>query len=64
MIVLQPCSMDRAPTAPPLWLGPVGDPDDLTLLCDFIVRGAWESESLPNRLLAHQHWLAHAGRTN
>lgn len=64
MVVLQPCSETRIPSGPAIWLGPADSPDDVRALCDFVERGAWEFDELPDRLRAHDDHVAQAGRMN
>jgi hypothetical protein len=52
MLVLQMCSIERTPTAPAQWLGPITDVTDARLICDWIGRGDWDCRELPTRLRA------------
>lgn len=64
MVVLQPCSLERIPTGPAIWLGPADSPEDVSALSDFVERGLWEFDELPDRLRAHRERAADAGRMN
>jgi hypothetical protein len=67
MVVFQPCSIDRRPTGPAFWFGPIDDVVDVRLVCDFVERGVWEAEevgNVPNRLFAHHNWVTQLNRTN
>jgi hypothetical protein len=50
MLLLQLCSIERAPTAPARWLGPITDLADARLVCEWIMRGDWDCRELPIRL--------------
>ncbi|WP_235215874.1 hypothetical protein [Mycobacterium kyorinense] len=50
MVVLQPCSIDRVPSEPALWIGPINDETDVCILCDWLQRGEWDCHALPARL--------------
>jgi hypothetical protein len=52
MLVLQPCSIERTPTAPTQWLGPIADVADARLICQWIARGDWDCRELPPHLRA------------
>ncbi|HZC89588.1 MAG TPA: hypothetical protein VE400_02765 [Mycobacterium sp.] len=52
MLLLQPCSIDRTPSAPVQWLGPITDLADARLICAWIGRGEWDFRELPTRLRA------------
>jgi hypothetical protein len=62
MLVLQPCSVERAPTAPVLWLGPINSLDDAQLICSWIARGDWRREQLPQHLRAERSLLRSGSR--
>jgi hypothetical protein len=52
MLVLQPCSIERTPTAPAQWLGPITDVADARLICQWILRGDWDCQEVPAHLRA------------
>jgi hypothetical protein len=52
MLLLQLCSIERTPTAPAQWLGPITDLADARLICEWIVRGGWDCRALPTHLRA------------
>ncbi len=50
MLVLQPCLIDRSPSAPPCWVGPVSGQGDARIVREWIERGEWNSADLPEAL--------------
>jgi hypothetical protein len=52
MLLLQLCSIERSPSAPAQWLGPITDLRDARLICEWIRRGDWDCRELPTRLRA------------
>ncbi len=50
MVVLQPCSIDRVPSEPAHWIGPINDENDVCVLCEWVQRGEWDCRALPARL--------------
>lgn len=52
MVLLQPCSVSRAPTAPAVWIGPVGSDADAVAVCDWVGGGDWNPYRLPGPLRA------------
>jgi hypothetical protein len=52
VLLLQLCSIERTPTAPVQWLGPIADLADARLICEWIVRGDWNCRELPIHLRA------------
>ena len=52
MLVLQPCSTDRVPTAPAQWVGPVNDAEDARTVREWLERGTWQRHGLPAPLRA------------
>lgn len=64
MVLLQPCSIDRAPNGPPCWIGPINDKDDVWVVCDWVERGEWDCGVLPARLREAARWTAGVGERN
>jgi hypothetical protein len=52
MIVLQPCTTERAPHGPTAWIGPIRDDADLEAVRGWIESGHWDLDALPTRLNA------------
>lgn len=52
VLVLQPCSAERAPSAAAIWVGPIGTEADARDACDWIAAGRWDRAKLPERLRA------------
>ncbi|BDX33474.1 hypothetical protein TUM20985_40210 [Mycobacterium antarcticum] len=52
VLMLQPCSVERVPSGPTRWIGPLIDLDDLRAVCDWLERGEWDLTVLPTRLHA------------
>ncbi|OMC27976.1 hypothetical protein A5740_20195 [Mycobacterium sp. GA-1841] len=52
VLVLQPCSTDRAPSAAAIWIGPIVDEADARGACGWIAAGQWDRSNLPERLRA------------
>lgn len=50
MVLLQPCSIDRVPSEPAHWIGPIKDNNDVGVLCEWVQRGQWDRRALPARL--------------
>jgi hypothetical protein len=50
MIILQPCAVDRTPTGPTIWIGPICDDTDLHAVRSWLERGSWNLDTLPVRL--------------
>jgi hypothetical protein len=55
MLLLQPCSIERRPTAPAQWLGPITDVADARQICQWIAKGDWDSRELPTHLRAQEN---------
>ncbi|GAY14559.1 hypothetical protein MSZK_12850 [Mycobacterium sp. shizuoka-1] len=49
-VVLQPCTPDRTPTAPAVWIGPIRSDADAETVCRWISHGRWNTHELPDRL--------------
>lgn len=64
MILVQPCSTDRAPVGPTRWIGPVKDAVDVAEVCSWLEQGQWDYRVLPCRLHAEQRVRAAASRLN
>jgi hypothetical protein len=62
--ILQPCTVDRVPSAPASWIGPITDEADVADFCDWIMQGEWNLEGLPVRLQSPLRQLSHASRKN
>jgi hypothetical protein len=52
VLVLQPCSAERVPSAAAIWVGPIGNEADARDACDWIAAGRWDRTNLPERLRA------------
>jgi hypothetical protein len=52
VLLLQPCSTARIPTAPAQWIGPVTGTDDERAVRDWVEQGAWDRHKLPAHLRA------------
>ncbi|HUO39431.1 MAG TPA: hypothetical protein VMU34_17025 [Mycobacterium sp.] len=55
MVILQPCSVDRRPSGPAHWIGPINDTNDIRAVRDWLQRGQWDDHMLPERLCAQRH---------
>ncbi len=64
MVLLQPCSIDRFPSGPPHWIGPINDNNDVSVVCDWVQRGEWNCRALPARLRRQAQWTASVARRN
>ncbi len=64
MALLQPCTNDRAPCAPPQLIGPITDCGDAAILGDWLELGQWETVPLPRELRRHDLWARSATRRN
>lgn len=49
VLILQPCSIDRAAEGPAIWIGAINSLDDLRIVCTWLRSGRWESNPLPDR---------------
>lgn len=52
VLVLQPCSAERVPSAAAIWIGPIGNEADAREACEWIAAGQWDPTNLPERLRA------------
>lgn len=52
IMVLQPCTVDRTPSAAMVWVGPIETDADARVACRWVAAGGWESADLPARLRA------------
>ncbi len=64
LVVLQPCAVDRSPTGPPRWVGPISDRKDLRALRQWLEDGSWHLDALPRRLRSPLNRIAAAGQRN
>jgi hypothetical protein len=64
VLMLQPCSIERVPHGPARWIGPIGDPDDLRMVCSWVEQGRWISHLLPERLRLDLQLSHRANRAN
>lgn len=60
MVMLQPCSIHRAPNGPAHWIGPINDPNEVRVVCDWVQQGGWDLRTLPKRLRAELRWTDRA----
>lgn len=56
MLLLQPCSIERTPTGPAQWMGPVNDTADTRAVCEWLEQGNWERRTLPDHLRAETNF--------
>lgn len=63
MLLLQPCTVDRVPSASVRWVGPVRDATDVDAVCEWIAAGHWDPAGLPSNLRADTN-LARSSRLN
>ena len=63
MLLLQPCTVDRVPTAAVVWIGPIDTEADAKQVCRWVTSGQWDHTNLPTRLRAELN-LARAGNQN
>ena len=63
MLLLQPCTVDRVPTAAVVWIGPIDTDTDAKEVCQWVASGQWDHTNLPTRLRAELN-LARAGHQN
>jgi hypothetical protein len=63
MLLLQPCTPDRVPTASVQWIGPVTSEVDAEAACAWIADGSWDRARLPMRLRADLN-LTRSSRRN
>lgn len=64
LVVLQPCSIDRSPMGPPIWVGPINDRADVADLRAWVQRGEWSLGALPWHLRPVMNRPRHAGSRN
>lgn len=64
IVVMQPCSLDRAPNGPTLWIGPITDGDDVKAVCAWLERGEWDLNELPDRLHTARNGVAEVSQRN
>lgn len=63
MLLVQPCTVQRVPTASVQWIGPVRTEAEAAAACRWIAAGDWSRESLPLGLRADLN-LARPSRQN
>ena len=63
MLLLQPCTADRVPTASLQWIGPIRTEADAEAACEWISIGSWDYATLPPALRADLH-LSRSSRRN
>jgi hypothetical protein len=56
MLLLQPCSIQRTPTGPAQWMGPVNDIADARAVCDWLEEGHWQRHTLPDHQRAEANF--------
>ena len=56
IVILQPCSVDRVPSGPACWIGPINDKTDVRALVDWLEQGEWDYRAPPDRLRAKLRW--------
>jgi hypothetical protein len=56
LVILQPCSVDRVPSGPACWIGPINDKKDVRALRDWLEQGEWEYRAPPDRLRPKLRW--------
>jgi hypothetical protein len=64
LVVLQPCSIDRAPTGTPIWVGPINDRADVADVRAWVKRGDWGLDALPPHLRAAMNRMRQVGSRN
>lgn len=64
LVVLQPCSHDRRPDGPARWIGPINSDDDVEILRDWLERGDWTLQTLPDQLCKHFLSIDRSSRRN
>ncbi|WKG02927.1 hypothetical protein [Mycolicibacterium sp. HK-90] len=52
VLVVQPCSADRIPSAPAIWIGPIVTDADAHDACSWVAAGRWDGANLPAHLRA------------
>jgi hypothetical protein len=50
LVLLQPCSVERAPVGSACWVGPINDGDDAATVRAWVERGDWSPGALPHHL--------------
>jgi hypothetical protein len=50
VLMLQPCTIDRAARGSARWIGPIRNAKDLRIVCGWLERGQWATDQLPDRL--------------
>ena len=50
ILILQPCTIDRAARGSAMWIGPICDTTDVRIVCAWLAKGQWATERLPGRL--------------
>jgi hypothetical protein len=63
IVLLQPCTGDRAPSGAVIWVGPVDTDADAKVVAQWVASGKWDRAKLPKRLQADLN-LARAGHQN
>lgn len=63
LLLVQPCSRDRNPVGPSLWIGPLATQDDIAAVCHWLDTGDLSTIALPAHLRFRAR-LAGRGATN
>jgi hypothetical protein len=61
MVMMQACTTDRAPRGPMLAIGPIACPEDVEAVCEWLERGRWDYETLPEWLRPAPGWASCRG---
>lgn len=63
IVMLQPCAIDRSPTGPGRWIGPIVDAD-IDAVCVWIQDGRWDLTDLPQHLQNPRAAVSYASQLN